>query len=114
MTLATVRSVIRHRTFLALVTLVVLWGVFNAYQMYVAPERIDPALRQAMTKEETIASIAVDLNFVPEDFHINYLQQYGVVAGVNGKTILLVQVPRNEVRQLSELYWVKSIRLASP
>ena len=67
-----------------------------------------------MTKEETIGSIAVDLNFVPEDFHINYLQQYGIVAGVNGKTIMLVQVSRDEIRQLSELYWVKSIRLVSP
>ncbi len=110
----TLKSVIRHRTFLALVTLVVLWGGFTAFQMYVAPERIDPALRQAMTKEETIGSIAVDLNFVPEDFHINYLQQFGIVAGVNGKTIMLVQVSRNEIRQLSELYWVKSIRLVSP
>ncbi len=91
-----------------------LWGGFTAYQMYVAPERIDPAVRQAMTKEETIGSIAVDFDFVPEDFHINLLQQYGIVAGVNGKTIMLVQVPRDEINQLSELYWVKSIRLASP
>lgn len=111
---ATLKSVIRHRTFLSLVTLAVLWGGFTLFQQWVAPTRLDPALRQAMAKEETIASIAVDLNFVPEDFHINYLQQYGIVAGVNGKTIMLVQVSRNEIRQLSELYWVKSIRLASP
>ena len=110
----TLKSVIRHRTFLSLATLAVLWGAFTLYQQWVAPTRLDPALRQAMTKEETIGSIAVDLNFVPEDFHINYLQQYGIVAGVNGKTIMLVQVSRDEIRQLSELYWVKSIRLVSP
>lgn len=110
---ATLKSLIRHRTFLSLVTLVVLWGGFTLFQQVIAPSRLDPALRQAMTKEETIGRIAVDLSFTPEDFHINYLQQYGVVAGVSGKTIFLVQVPRNEVRQLSELYWIKSIRLAN-
>lgn len=106
------KRVIHHRTFLALITLVLLWGGFALAQRFAAPGRLDPALREAVSREETIGRIAVNFDFVPEDFHINYLQQYGVVAGVEGKTIFLVQVPVNEVRQLSELYWIQSIRFA--
>lgn len=109
----TLKRVIRHRTFLAFITLVLLWGGFTLVQWFAAPGRLDPALREAMSREETIGRIAVNLDFVPEDFHINYLQQYGVVAGVEGKTIFLVQVPVSEARQLSELYWIQSIRLAN-
>ncbi len=97
---------------MAVVVFAILWGGFVLLQQFVAPGRLDPALREAMSNDQMIGRIAVTFNFAPEEFHINYLQQYGVVAGVQGKTIFLVQVPVSEVRQLSELYWIQSIQLA--
>ncbi len=110
---ATLKRVIHHRSFLALVTLAVLWGGFSFYQSLVAPTKLDPALRQAMEKEETIARIAVNFEFQPEEYHINTLQDYGIVAGVQGRTIYMIQVPTSVIRKLSGLYWVKSIQLAT-
>lgn len=106
------RNVIRHRTFLAMVAFTILWGGFALLQQLVAPGRLDPALREAMSHEQIIGRIAVNFEYVPEEFHINSLQQYGIVAGVQGKTIFLVQVPVEELRRLSQVYWVQSIRLA--
>jgi hypothetical protein len=104
--------IIRHRTFRAIAVVILLWGGFTLTQSFLAPGRLDPALREAIGKQESVGRIAVTLDFVPESFHINYLQQHGAVAGVQDKTIFLVQVPSDEIRQLSQLYWVQSIRLA--
>ena len=104
--------IIRHRTFIAIATVVVLWGAFTFAQSLLAPGRLDPALREVIGRQESVGRIAVTLDFVPESFHINYLQQHGAVAGVQDKTIFLVQVPSDEIRQLSQLYWVQTIRLA--
>lgn len=111
--LARLARVVRHRTFLAALVLILLWGGFTVYESLAAPSRLDPALRQAMTEKPYIQRIAVNLDFTPEDFHINYLQQHGIVAGVQGKRIFLVQVPVNELVRLSELYWVRYIELAN-
>lgn len=104
--------IIRHRTFRAIAVVILLWGGFTLTQSFLAPGRLDPALREAIGKQESVGRIAVTLDFVPESFHINYLQQHGAVAGVQDKTIFLVQVPSDEIRQLSQLYWIQAIRLA--
>lgn len=90
----------------------VAWAAFASCQWFAAPGRIEARLRDAMAKKPYIGRIAVNLDFTPEEFHINYLQRYGVVAGVDGRRIFLVQVPVDRLWRMAELYWIRSVQLA--
>lgn len=63
-----------------------------------------PALRQ-----EALLNVAGTLRFAPEDFHIRLFQDYGVVSGIQGSTILLNLVRPEEVRRIAQYYWVRRI-----
>ncbi len=108
-----VTRMVRHRTFLAALVALLLWAGFTILQSLAAEGRIDPRLQQAMAENQYVPRIEVDLSFTPEDFHMNYLQRYGAVAGVQNRSVFLVQVPRDEIETMAKLYWIQSIKLAT-
>lgn len=108
MTMRAMLKILRHRTVLFLLVAAVLWGSWQTYLAVSAPRRLDPALKEALTRQPLV-NVAVTLGFAPEDFHIRLFQGYGVVSGVRGTTVLLNRVPRDDVRRIARYYWVRSI-----
>lgn len=111
--MAKLKRILLHRTALGVLLLCTAWIGFASYQWFAAPSRIEPRLAAAMEREPYIGRIAVTLDFQPEDFHINYLQRYGIVAGVQGHTVYLVQTRVDRLWKMAELYWIHEIKLAS-
>jgi hypothetical protein len=97
-----------HRTVVFLLVVLVLWGGWQAFWGLTAPGRIDPALQRALAREPRV-DVAITLGFAPEDFHIRLLQDYGVVSGVRGTTVLVNRVPAPDVWRIARWYWVRRI-----
>jgi hypothetical protein len=104
---------LRHRTFWALVATALAVGAFRVYVNATAEGRISPALRAAMEQASVFPRLQVELGFTPEDFHIKSLQKYGMIGGVQGSRIFLLQVSREAIRELSRIYWIQRIDLPS-
>ncbi len=103
-----VAAMVRHRTVIFLLVVGVAWAGWEGFLLWTAPGRIDPALRRALQQEGPL-NVAVTLGFPPEDFHIRLFQGYGVVSGVRGTRILLNRVRPEEIRRISQFYWVRRI-----
>ncbi len=56
-------------------------------------------------------NVRVRLGFAPEEFHIRLFQDYGVVRGVQGTTVLLDRVRAEDVGRPARYYWVHQIAL---
>jgi hypothetical protein len=103
-------SVFRHRTVRFLLAAVGLWVGWEVYLAASAPGRLDGALAAALDREPRV-NVAVTLGFPPEDFHVRLFQDYGVVSGVRGTTVLLNRARPEDVRRLARYYWVRRIAL---
>lgn len=103
-------SLLRHRTVAFLLTLAVAWGGWEAFLALTARQRMEPELARAVA-HEPLVNVAVTLGFAPEDFHIRLFQNYGVVSGVRGTTILLNRVRPEDVTRIARYYWVRRIDL---
>ena len=101
---------LRHRTVLFLLVVTALWGAWEGFLAASAPGRLDGPLRAALDREPLV-SVAVTLGFPPEEFHIRLFQDYGVVSGVRGTTVLLNRVRPEDVRRIARYYWVRRIEL---
>jgi hypothetical protein len=99
---------LRQRTLLFLVAAGAAAGGWEAFVGLTAPGRIEPALR-ATLRQEAPVDVTVTLGFAPEDFHIRLFQEYGVVSGVRGTTILVNRVRPVDVRRIARYYWVRRI-----
>ena len=103
-------SVFRHRTVRFLLITAALWVGWEVYVAASAPARLDPPLAAALEREPLV-NVAVTLGFPPEDFHVRLFQDYGVVSGVRGTTVLLNRARPDDVRRLARYYWVRRIAL---
>jgi hypothetical protein len=56
-----------------------------------------------------VYSVRVELDFPPEYYHLRKLQETGTVAGVSGHSVRVLQLSPDQVRQLSQLYWIKRL-----
>ena len=102
------RRVLRHRTVVFFLMVAGLWSGWEAFLGFTAPRRIDGALHAALTGD-ALVNVAVTLGFAPEDFHVRLFQEYGVVSGVRGTTVLLNRVSPDDVRRIAHYYWVQRI-----
>jgi len=101
-------AVLRHRTAAFLLAAALLWGGWQAFLGLSAPGRIDAALVPALARGGLV-NVRVTLGFAPEDFHTRLFQDYGVVRGVEGPTLLLNRVRTEDVRRIARFYWVRRI-----
>jgi hypothetical protein len=58
-------------------------------------------------------AVAITLGFAPENFHIRLLQNYGVVSGVQGTTVLVNRVSPDDLRRIARYYWIQRITTQS-
>lgn len=109
-----IRSLLRQRPVWALLLIAVALGGFRLYTTVTAEGRLSPALKQAMAHTTSFPRILVRVDFQPEDFHIKYLQKYGMIGGVQQNSIILLNVTTENIRELSKIYWIQSIDLPEP
>lgn len=101
-------AALRHRSVAFLLVVGALWGGWEGALALTAPGRIDPALASALSEARHL-NVAVTLGFPPEDFHVRLFQGYGVVSGVQGRTVRLDRVTPEDVRRIAHYYWVRRI-----
>jgi hypothetical protein len=99
---------LRHRTALFFIAVALVWSGWEMFLSLSAPGRIGPALGAVLGRTPYV-DVAVTLGFAPEDFHIRLFQEYGVVSGVQGTTVLLNRVRPEDVRRIAHYYWVRQI-----
>jgi hypothetical protein len=92
-----------------LIVLVAL-GAFQAWLYAEAPGKIEARVPAALA-ENGRANVKVELNFPPERYHIQALQNFGRVGGADGNTVQLRNVNEEGIASLARTYWVKSITL---
>ena len=63
----------------------------------------------AVVSWKPLVNAAVTPGFGPEELHIRLLQDYGVVSGVRGTTVLVNRVSAHDVRRIARWYWVQRI-----
>jgi hypothetical protein len=100
----------RHRTVVFLLVVAALAAGWHAFLTVTAPRRLAPEVAAALAREPRL-NVAVRLGFAPEEFHIRLFQEYGVVRGVQGTTVLLDRVRAEDVGRLARYYWVRGIAL---
>ena len=101
-------GVLRHRSVAFLLVVAVAWGGWELFLAMTAPGRVAPALQSALHERAPIA-VGITLGFAPENFHIRLFQNYGVVSGVRGTTVLVNRVSPDDLRRIARYYWVKRI-----
>jgi hypothetical protein len=101
-------SWLRHRTVVFLLVVAVLAAGWEVLIALTAPRRVAPELAAALARQPRV-NVTVRLGFAPEEFHIRLFQEYGVVRGVRGTTVLLDRVRAEDVGRLARYYWVREI-----
>jgi hypothetical protein len=101
---------LRHRTVAFLLVVAASTAGWEAFVAVSAPRRLAPEVAEALAREPRL-NVAVRLGFAPEEFHIRLFQDYGVVRGVQGTTVLLDRVRAEDVGRLARYYWVRGIAL---
>jgi len=101
---------LKHRTVLGLLILAGfaagLYGISSA----IAPGRLSPALNATLARGIPDA-VVVRLVSPAEEFHIRYLQRWGVMGGVTGDRVVLQEVKPGGIESIARLYWVARISL---
>ena len=108
MTSATSRGVLRHRSVVITVLLLVIWGAFLAWSSWVGGQKLSAA--DFASAREGRLHIAVTLDFAPEAFHMEIFQEIGRLIEVRGETAYLMDVKGADARWLARRYWIKAIR----
>jgi hypothetical protein len=80
------------------------------YGQATANERLAPALQHVHDS----VNVRVSLGFQPQAFHQSQLTAYGVFAGRNGNTVMLLHVPVHRLHDLASIYWVSKIEPLKP
>lgn len=78
-----------------------LWGMWTGRQKLTAAELAGPGDR---------LHFEVVLKFPPEAFHVTRMQQIGRVIEVQGPSVFLMDVRRDQARELARNYWVADIK----
>jgi hypothetical protein len=101
---------LRHRTAVFLLVVAGLAAGWQAFLALTAPGRLAPEVAAALTRQPRL-NVRVRLGFAPEEFHVRLFQEYGVVRGVQGTTVLLDRVRAEDVSRLARYYWIRGITL---
>ena len=99
---------LRHRSAVFVLVVAAAWGAWELFLVLTAPGRIDPALEPAL-RDRAPVSVAITLGFAPENFHIRLFQSYGIVSGVQGRTVLVNRVSPEDLHRIAQYYWVQRI-----
>lgn len=94
-----------------ILVLLVLFGQ-QAYGVATAGARLDPALQGATRP----VNVVVVLDFTPERFHTERLDDYGIFAGRDGAVsrIRLRSVSPEDLRRLARIPWITRIEPMAP
>jgi hypothetical protein len=103
---------LKHRSVVFVLVVAVAWGGLELFLVLTAPGRIDPALQLAL-RDRAPVSVAITLGFTPENFHIRLFQSYGIVSGVQGRTVLVNRVSPDDLHRIARYYWVQQITVQS-
>jgi hypothetical protein len=101
---------LRHRTVVFLLAVAVLAAGWQAFIALTVPGRLAPEVAAALASQPRL-NVRVRLGFAPEEFHVRLFQEYGVVRGVQGTTVLLDRVRAEDVGRLARYYWIRGITL---
>jgi len=99
---------LKHRSAIFVLVVATAWGGWKLFLILTAPGRIDAALQPALIDRAPI-SVAITLGFTPENFHIRLFQSYGIVSGVQGRTVLVNRVSPEDLQRIAHFYWVERI-----
>ena len=102
-------SLIWRPVFAAFVLAVLIFGG-GVYGHLTADRRMASAVKAALSTQR-YTSVAVVLDFPPEDFHMKYFQTLGTMGGVEGTTVLMRRIAADQVRELAGEYWIRRIEL---
>lgn len=100
----------KHRTVLGFLIVAACAGGFYEISTATAPGRLSPALSATLSRG--IPDVVVIRLVAPaEEFHIRYLQRWGVLGSVVGDRIELREVKPGGIESIARLYWVTRISL---
>ncbi len=109
MTGARLRRILCHRSVVATLALLVLWGSYSAWASWRGDQKLPPAVLASVPAGRV--HLAVTLDFPPEAFHLEYFQSLGRLIEVRGETVYLMDVSRQHARALAREYWVREVKL---
>ena len=92
------------------VVVLVALTAFQAWLYAQAPGKIDPGVTAALA-ENGRANVKVELNFPPERYDIQALQNLGRVGGADGNTVQVRNVNEEGIQSMARTYWIKSITI---
>lgn len=79
----------------------------SLYGQATSGERLDASLHHAKGQ----VNVRVVMNFQPQEFNQSQLGAYGVFAGRNGNSVMLLNVPAQRLDSLASIYWVSKVEL---
>jgi len=88
---------------------VVVLGALPAYGQLTGSQRVSPALARELNDGSPVYAVSVELPFQPEYYHVHRLQEIGTVAGVQGRTVRVLQLSADQVREIAGFYWVERV-----
>lgn len=104
-------GIFRHRTFLTLLLVVAAMITWQFLAPLYGEAKCDPQLRAKLAEGVARVDVAVVLRFPPEEFHVRFFQDFGVITGVDGDAVLLRRVAAEDVITLAKQYWVAAVKL---
>jgi NitT/TauT family transport system ATP-binding protein len=102
------RQWLRHRTVWALLLAVASAAGVQAASVMTAPSKLGADLAGLQTPG-ALQRVQVRLATPAEEFHIRYLQRWGIVERVSADLVHLREVTSEDVRRMARVYWVSHI-----
>ncbi len=101
---------LKHRTVLGLLVIAGASAGLYGVSAATAPARLSPALTARLARGIPEV-VVVRLVSPAEEFHVRYLQQWGVLEGITGDRVVLRDVKPGGIESIARLYWVSHISL---
>lgn len=105
------QMIVRHRTALTLLFLFACMLYWNILAPLSAQSKMDPTVRALIATGASRVDLEVVLRFPPEEFHVRYFQDYGVITGVEGNSMRMRRVNAGDVSFIAKQYWVARVEL---
>lgn len=97
------------RLLIPLVVIIVLLEALPVYGSLTSSGRLSASMSDQLSRQLPSYSVAVEFAYRPEYFQIAQLQKIGTVAGISGNSVRLIRMSDRQVREVADLYWVKTI-----
>lgn len=96
------------RPILATVLLLVFFVAHRIFGIWHASVVTSPEVQELLSRGQPV-DISVHLSSPPERFHLQYMQNFGQVMRINGRTFYLKDVAPGAVRHVASEYWVSAV-----